>query len=61
MKKAPSEGITPSSPARFDKGRPWMIWNFDSVGIGLMVEKGSVMKIQNVEADLPTEKVGNIN
>lgn len=47
-------------PAPFEKGRPWLIRNFGPVGIGIMLEKGPVMKIQNVEADSPAEKAGNL-
>ena len=47
-------------PAPFDKGRPWLIRNFGPVGIGIMLEKGPVMKIQNVEPGSPAEKAGNL-
>jgi hypothetical protein len=47
-------------PAPFDKGRPWLIRNFGPVGIGILLEKGPVMKIQNVEPGSPAEKAGNL-
>lgn len=47
-------------PAPFDKGKPWLIRNFGPVGIGIMLEKGPVMKIQNVEPGSPAEKAGNL-
>ena len=47
-------------PAPFEKGRPWLIRNFGPVGIGIMLEKGPVMKIQNVEVGSPAEKAGNL-
>lgn len=47
-------------PAPFEKGRPWLIRNFGPVGIGIMLDKGPVMKIQNVEVGSPAEKVGNL-
>ncbi|MFM2171261.1 MAG: hypothetical protein RI957_1490 [Verrucomicrobiota bacterium] len=47
-------------PAPFDKGKPWLIRNFGPVGIGIMLEKGPVMKIQNIEAGSPAEKAGNL-
>ena len=47
-------------PAPFEKGRPWLIRNFGPVGIGIMLEKGPVMKIQNVEPGSPAEKAGHL-
>jgi len=47
-------------PAPFEKGRPWLIRNFGPVGIGMMLDKGPVMKIQNVEVGSPAEKAGNL-
>jgi hypothetical protein len=47
-------------PAPFEKGRPWLIRNFGPVGIGIMLDKGPVMKIQNVEVGSPAEKAGNL-
>lgn len=47
-------------PAPFEKGKSWLIKNFGPVGIGIMLEKGPVMKIQNVEVGSPAEKAGNL-
>jgi Family of unknown function (DUF6288) len=47
-------------PAPFDKRNTWLIRNFGPVGIGIMLEKGPVMKIQNVEPGSPAEKAGNL-
>jgi hypothetical protein len=47
-------------PAPFDKGKSWLIKNFGPVGIGIMLEKGPVMKINNVEVGSPAEKAGNL-
>lgn len=47
-------------PAPLDNGRPWLIRNFGPVGIGIMLEKGLVMKIQNVEPGSPAEKTGKL-
>jgi len=47
-------------PAPFEKRNQWLIKNFGPVGIGIMLEKGPVMKIQNVEAGSPAEKVGKL-
>jgi S1-C subfamily serine protease len=47
-------------PAPFDKRSTWLIKNFGPVGIGIMLEKGPVMKIQNVEPGSPAEKAGNL-
>jgi len=38
----------------------WLIQNFGPVGIGIMLEKGMVMKINNVEAGSPAEKTGQL-
>lgn len=48
------------TPAPLFNGRPWLIRNFGPVGIGIMIEKGPVMKIQNVEPGSPAEKAGNL-
>lgn len=47
-------------PAPFEKRSSWLIKNFGPVGIGIMLEKGPVMKIQNVEPGSPAEKAGNL-
>ena len=47
-------------PAPFEKGRPWLIRNFGPVGIGILLEKGPVLKIQNVEPGSPAEKPGKL-
>lgn len=47
-------------PAPFDKRNTWLIRNFGSVGIGIMLEKGPVMKINNVEPGSPAEKTGKL-
>jgi hypothetical protein len=47
-------------PTPFEKRNTWLIKNFGPVGIGIMLEKGPVMKIQNVEAGSPAEKAGNL-
>ena len=47
-------------PAPLEKGKSWLIRNFGPVGIGIMLEKGLVMKIQNVEAGSPAEKTGKL-
>lgn len=47
-------------PAPLEKGRPWLIRNFGPVGIGIMIEKGLVMKINNVEPGSPSEKTGQL-
>ena len=49
------------NPAPLANGRPWLIRNFGPVGIGIMLEKGPVMKIQNVEPGSPAEKAGKLN
>ena len=38
----------------------WLIQNFGPVGIGIMLEKGMVMKINNVEEGSPAEKTGKL-
>jgi hypothetical protein len=48
-------------PAPFDKRNTWLIRNFGPVGIGIMLEKGPVMKINNVEPGSPAEKTGKLN
>lgn len=47
-------------PAPLENGRPWLIRNFGPVGIGIMLEKGPVMKIQNVDPGSPAEKTGKL-
>jgi hypothetical protein len=47
-------------PAPFEKRNSWLIRNFGPVGIGIMLEKGPVMKIQNIEVGSPAEKAGNL-
>ena len=47
-------------PAPFEKRSTWLIKNFGPVGIGIMLEKGLVMKIQNVEPGSPAEKTGKL-
>ena len=47
-------------PAPFDKRSTWLIKNFGPVGIGIMLEKGPVMKINNVEPSSPAEKTGKL-
>lgn len=47
-------------PAPLEKGKSWLIRNFGPVGIGILLEKGMVMKIQNVEAGSPAEKTGKL-
>ena len=48
------------TPAPLANGKPWLIKNFGPVGIGILLEKGLVMKIQNVEAGSPAEKTGKL-
>jgi hypothetical protein len=50
----------PFTPAPQANGKAWLIKNFGPVGIGIMLEKGFVMKIQNVEAGSPAEKTGKL-
>ena len=50
----------PFTPAPQANGKPWLIKTFGPVGIGIMLEKGLVMKIQNVEAGSPAEKTGKL-
>lgn len=47
-------------PAPLEKGKPWLIKNFGPVGIGIMIEKGLLMKVQNVEPGSPAEKTGQL-
>ncbi len=47
-------------PAPFEKRNSWLIRNFGPVGIGIMLEKGPVMKINNVEPGSPAEKTGTL-
>lgn len=48
------------TPAPLANGKPWLIRNFGPVGIGIMLDKGPLMKIQNVEAGSPAEKTGKL-
>ncbi len=48
------------TPLPLANGRPWLIKTFGPVGIGIMLEKGLVMKIQNVEVGSPSEKTGKL-
>lgn len=48
------------TPLPFAKGKSWLIKNFGPVGIGIMLEKGPVMKINNVEPGSPAEKTGKL-
>ena len=50
----------PFTPAPLANGKPWLIKTFGPVGIGIMLEKGPAMKIQNVEAGSPAEKTGKL-
>ncbi len=45
------------TPAPLANGKPWLIKNFGPVGIGIMLEKVLVMKIQTVFAGLPEQLV----
>lgn len=47
-------------PAPYEKRNTWLIKNFGPVGIGIMLEKGPVMKINNVEPGSPAEKTGQL-
>lgn len=47
-------------PAPQANGKPWLIKTFGPVGIGIMIEKGLVMKINNVETGSPAEKTGKL-
>lgn len=38
----------------------WLIQNFGPVGIGIMLEKGMVAKINNVEEGSPADKTGQL-
>jgi len=50
FKPAPGEG----------RWKNWLIRHFGPVGIGIMLENGKVMKIENVEEGSPAEKAGNL-
>jgi len=57
-----SGGFEPKfSPAPGEgRWKNWLIKNFGPVGIGIMLEKGEVMKIENVEEGSPAEKAGGL-
>lgn len=48
------------TPLPFAKGKTWLIKNFGPVGIGIMLEKGPIMKIHNVEPGSPADKTGKL-
>ena len=48
------------TPLPLANSKPWLIKTFGPVGIGIMLEKGPVMKIQNVESGSPAEKTGQL-
>ena len=51
----------PIIPAPGDKGgKAWLIQNFGPVGIGIMLEKGMAMKINNVEEGSPAAGTGKL-
>lgn len=53
--------FTPPPPVNgMPNGKKWLIKTFGPVGIGIILEKGRVLKIQNVEVGSPAEKAGNI-